>query len=122
MDRKSAKDVLAQFGFESQFVAAGMEGLVFDIGNARIAKVWIKKEYGEVEHLRSFYAQLREKPLPFATPQIHEVLETQSRLVVSIEERLPGITLKSMLERDPERDMLSQKMGRTVTFDGASTS
>ncbi|GAC1392798.1 MAG: hypothetical protein NVS4B11_16060 [Ktedonobacteraceae bacterium] len=62
MDSKSANEALHQLGFNPQFVAAGMEGFVFDIGNAMLAKVWIKKDYAEVRQLHSFYTQLKENP------------------------------------------------------------
>jgi aminoglycoside phosphotransferase (APT) family kinase protein len=109
VDRKSAKEALQQSGFKPQFIATGMEGFVFDIGDRLIAKVWIKKEPLEIQPLRSFYAQLREKRLPFATPLIHEVIKTDTGFTISLEEKLAGVSLRSILERDPESDILSQK-------------
>jgi aminoglycoside phosphotransferase (APT) family kinase protein len=103
------KEVLYRSGFDPQFIAAGMEGFVFDIGNALLAKVWIKKSYGEVAQLRSFYSQLREKHLPFATPRIHEVLESQDGSVISIEDRLSGVSIKSILEGSSADEVLYKK-------------
>jgi len=115
VDRQSASEILYLSGFNPTFVAAGMEGFVFDIGDALLAKVWRTKRYGEVEQLGFFYDQLREKHLPFATPKIHNVLRAQSGdFVVSIEERLPGTALKAILERDPENNMLLKKGIDTV--------
>lgn len=109
MDRKSANEALYQLGFKPQFVAADMEGFVFDIGDAMLAKVWIKKGYVEVWQLRSFYTQLREKRLPFATPQMHEVWQTYSGFAVSTEERLTGVPLKNILENEPDNEVLYRK-------------
>ncbi len=109
MDSTGAKEALYQLGFKPQFVAAGMEGFVFDVGNSLLAKVWIKKSYGEVVQLRFFYIQLREKQLPFATPGIREILENNSGLVISIEERLAGVPLKDILERNPANAGLYKK-------------
>ncbi len=109
MDRKIAEEALRQLNFRPRFVASGMEGYVFDIGNALLAKVWIKKVPLEIQQLRSFYAQLRKKLLPFATPLIHEVVKTHSGFTISLEEQLAGVSLKSILERNRESDVLSQK-------------
>ena len=109
MERKSATEALLQSGFNPQFVAAGMEGFVFDIGNDRLAKVWLTKTRQEVEQLHAFYAQLREKRLPFATPLIQEILDTTTGVTISLEERLAGVALKTLLVRDPINDTLSQK-------------
>ena len=116
MNSASAKEALYQLGFQPQFIAAGMEGFVFDIGNSLLAKVWIKKSYEEVVQLRSFYTQLREKQLPFTTPRIHEILENRDGLVISIEERLSGVPLKDILERNSGNAVLYQKgMDAVVT-------
>ncbi len=109
MDRKSATELLHELGYNPEFIAAGMEGFVFDIGNDMLAKVWTKKDYTEVWQLRSFYAKLKEKQLPFATPQIYEVAGTSTGVVVSTEERLSGVTLRNILDRHPDNDSLSKK-------------
>jgi aminoglycoside phosphotransferase (APT) family kinase protein len=108
MDIDSANKSLRQLGFKSQFLAAGMEGFVFDIGHTMLAKVWINQTPLAIQQLRSFYTQLRTTHLPFATPEIHEVLETASGVTVSIEERLPGVPLKSILERNSDNEVLSK--------------
>ncbi|HEU5380457.1 MAG TPA: phosphotransferase, partial [Ktedonobacteraceae bacterium] len=74
-----------------------------------LAKVWITKGASEIEPLRSFYTQLRERQLPFATPLISEVLETQVGTAVSIEEALKGIPLKDLLDREPDNETLLEK-------------
>ena len=113
MDRTSAAGLLQGLGYNPRFVAAGMEGFVFDIEHSLLAKVWVKKSYTQVCQLRSFYHQLREKRLPFATPQIHDVLETTSA-IVSTEERLAGVTLRNILDRHPHNNSFT-KQGMLAT-------
>ncbi|GHO88836.1 phosphotransferase family protein [Dictyobacter formicarum] len=115
MDRQSADMILRQAGFTPEFVAAGMEGFVFAVGNDMLAKVWLHKTEAEVQLLATFYAQLREQLLPFATPLIHNVFSTSQGYIISIEERLAGVPLKGMLERDPDNIRLRQQgMAATV--------
>lgn len=102
MDANSARADLATLGFDPHFVASGMESLVFDVGQNMLAKVWTSKTSEEVQLLRTFYAQLADKHLPFATPLISEVLETHNGAVVSIEQRLPGSALQDVLASEPD--------------------
>lgn len=109
MNLDNANEALRQLGFNPQFVAAGMEGFVFDVSSSRLAKVWITKSLLEVQQISSFYTRLGERKLPFATPQIHDVLESYTGSVVSIEERLTGVTLRSILENNPDNEVLYNK-------------
>lgn len=113
MDRHDASTELQQLGFSPRFVASGMEGLVFAIDDARLAKIWIKKSYDEIEQLRTFYAQLREKQLPFTTPLIHEIIISPTGFTISTEERIAGSSLKARLERKTE---LAQKAIESFLF------
>ena len=114
MDRQSADMILRQAGFMPEFVAAGMEGFVFAIGDDRLAKVWLHRTEAEVRLLAAFYAQLWEQHLPFATPLIQDVFRTSQGHTVSVEERLPGMPLKSILERDPDNVRL-RRQGMAAT-------
>jgi hypothetical protein len=42
----------------SRFMAAGMDGLVFRLGDGLVAKVWSTKPQRDVERLRVFYSEL----------------------------------------------------------------
>ena len=98
MHIREAHETLRTLGFHPQFIAEGMESFVFAVRDSRLAKVWIAKQAIEVRQLQSFYAQLRQVKLPFLTPLISEVLEAPGGLAVSIEERLPGVPLRDVLE------------------------
>jgi len=78
---------------DSRFLAAGMEGLVFRLGDGLVAKVWSNKSLCEVEKLKLFYAELARHRLPFATPEIREIAQIEAS-VVSIERELPGARLQ----------------------------
>jgi len=114
MDLEGAHEALHQLGFRPQFVAAGMESFVFDIGSTMLAKVWITKGPLEVQQLHAFYLELRERQLPFATPKISEVFETHAGSSVSIEERLIGVPLKDLLDSEPDNEMLNEQGMKAV--------
>ncbi len=78
---------------DSRFLAGGMEGLVFGLGDGAVAKVWSNKPLREVERLKAFYSELAEHSLPFATPEIREVAQIEAS-VVSIERELPGTPMQ----------------------------
>ncbi len=71
VDRAQAEEELRHLGLQPQFLAAGMEGLVFTIGPDLLAKVWWTRDAPGVGRLRDFYDGLSAMPLPFRTPQIH---------------------------------------------------
>jgi len=114
MNEEDAKNVLEQADFTPQFVASGMESFVFDIGNNQLAKVWIVQRLEDVQRLKAFYEQLSEKKLPFATPFINEILETRTGSPISIEQRIRGVPLQSLLQREPENELLQERGRATV--------
>ncbi|GLV55449.1 hypothetical protein KDH_22930 [Dictyobacter sp. S3.2.2.5] len=123
MDKQNASMILQAAGLAPEFVAAGMEGFVFAIGDNRLAKVWLRQTEADVRLLATFYAQLRGQHLPFATPLMHDVFSTAQGYAVSLEERLAGVPLKSILERDPNNDGVRQRgMAATVSMVSALAS
>ncbi len=105
-------DIIANFhrlGFEPSFLARGMEGLVFDLGQDRVGKAWFSKPIEDVRLLQQFYEQLRDRPLAFLTPRICDVVEMPNGIVASIEEKLPGTPLKHFRDIRPENQSLREK-------------
>jgi Phosphotransferase enzyme family len=87
-------DYFRSLGYrDSQFLAGGMEGLVFRLGDGSVAKVWSNKPLREVEWLKVFYSELAQNSLPFATPEIREVAQIEAS-VVSIERELRGMPMQ----------------------------
>jgi len=87
---------------DSGFVAAGMEGLVFRVGDGLVAKVWSSRTQCEVERLKVFYSELAQHRLPFATPEIREIAQIEGS-VASIERELTGTPLQRSSEDDDAR-------------------
>jgi hypothetical protein len=74
----------------------GMEGAVYAVDDAVVAKVWFTKPAPAVVLLKSFYDALSSKTLSFVVPQIVEVREAGGH-VVSSERRMDGETLEAAL-------------------------
>jgi aminoglycoside phosphotransferase (APT) family kinase protein len=74
----------------------GMEGAVYAVDDAVVAKVWFAKPAPEVRLMKCFYDALSSKTLSFIVPQIIEVREVGGH-VVSTERRLDGSTLEAAL-------------------------
>ncbi|GGV10055.1 hypothetical protein GCM10010260_55770 [Streptomyces filipinensis] len=72
-------------------IGAGVEGVVYALGDGRVAKVWAGR--GPAEPTRQVYADLAQHRLPFATPEIFEVQEHEG-VVVTYERELPGVPLR----------------------------
>ncbi|MET9764312.1 aminoglycoside phosphotransferase family protein [Streptomyces sp. NPDC006372] len=72
-------------------IGAGVEGVVYALGEGRVAKVWNGRP--PVELTRQVYADLARHRLPFATPEIFEV-ERHRDAVVTYERELPGAPLR----------------------------
>ncbi len=109
VDRAQAEEELRHLGLQPQFLAAGMEGLVFTIGPDLLAKVWWTRDAPGVGRLRDFYDGLSAMPLPFRTPQIQDVLQAPGGHTVSIEARLPGVPLRLLLDQAPDDEALRQQ-------------
>ncbi|GFH37193.1 phosphotransferase family protein [Streptomyces pacificus] len=82
---------------EPRLIGQGMEGLVYDIGRDRVAKVWFGESAATLRRTRVFYDVLVGVPFGFAVPRIHEVRLVEGRCV-TIERRLVGTPLADRLE------------------------
>jgi aminoglycoside phosphotransferase (APT) family kinase protein len=68
-------------------IGSGAEGVVYRLGLGRVAKVWAGRP--PIELTRRVYADLARHRLPFATPEIFEVVEHEG-VLVTYERELPG--------------------------------
>ncbi|WP_326640410.1 aminoglycoside phosphotransferase family protein [Nonomuraea fuscirosea] len=68
-------------------IGSGAEGVVYRLGLGRVAKVWAGRP--PIELTRRVYADLARRRLPFATPEIFEVVEHEG-VLVTYERELPG--------------------------------
>jgi aminoglycoside phosphotransferase (APT) family kinase protein len=83
-------------------LAAGVEGAIYDLGDAAIAKVWRQRQVGELELMQRFYRDVSAAGLPFATPEIVNI-EQANGSTVSYEAKLPGQPLQLRLSTDDRR-------------------
>jgi aminoglycoside phosphotransferase (APT) family kinase protein len=72
-------------------IGAGVEGVVYGLGDGRVAKVWTGRPPTELT--RQVYADIASHRLPFATPEIFEVQEHEG-IVVTYERELPGVPMR----------------------------
>ncbi|MGI5292168.1 aminoglycoside phosphotransferase family protein [Nonomuraea polychroma] len=72
-------------------IGAGVEGVVYRLGDGQVAKVWTGRPPTELT--RQVYADIAQHRLPFATPEIFEVHEHES-VVVTYERELPGVPMR----------------------------
>lgn len=84
----------------AQPLASGMEGAVYRLDSATVAKVWKQKGRGELLAAREFYAQLAACGLGFETPRILELWEVAGAQV-SVEAHLPGVPLDGAFAAGP---------------------
>jgi aminoglycoside phosphotransferase (APT) family kinase protein len=93
----------ARTGYEGvRTLAAGVEGAVYHLGDATVAKVWTNRRAPELEGLQRFYADVAATPLPFATPVIKRVAEIDG-IAVTFERELPGRPLQDLLSVDDDQ-------------------
>ncbi|MEV5315685.1 MULTISPECIES: aminoglycoside phosphotransferase family protein [unclassified Streptomyces] len=83
-------------GADPRLLGQGMEGLVYEIDQDRVAKIWFGESEPALQRTRTFYDALAGKPFGFAVPRIHEVHVIEDRCV-TIEQRLAGTTLTEHL-------------------------
>jgi hypothetical protein len=57
-------------GHDPRPLAAGVEGVIYGLGNGLVAKVWRDRRPAELERMQSFYADVAAAGLPFAMPEI----------------------------------------------------
>ncbi|MFW6693626.1 phosphotransferase family protein [Streptomyces sp. MAR4 CNX-425] len=70
-------------------IGAGVEGVVYGLGQGRAAKVWNRRPPPGFDLLRQVYADLARHPPPFSTPEVFAV-EDHEGVVVTYERELPG--------------------------------
>ncbi|MFI9847330.1 aminoglycoside phosphotransferase family protein [Nonomuraea sp. NPDC051941] len=72
-------------------LGAGVEGVVYRLGDGQVAKVWTGRPPTELT--RQVYADIARHRLPFATPEILQVQEHEG-VVVTYERELPGVPMR----------------------------
>lgn len=77
-------------------LAAGVEGAIYRLGDATVAKVWGRRREAELVLMQKFYADVARAGLPFATPVILRVEEIDG-VAVTFERELPGEPLQKRL-------------------------
>ncbi len=70
-------------------IGAGVEGVVYRLGEGRVAKVWSGRPPADFDLIRQVYADIAQHPLPFSTPEIFDV-EHHEDVLVTYECELPG--------------------------------
>ncbi|MFF5145471.1 hypothetical protein ACFY6U_38140 [Streptomyces sp. NPDC013157] len=75
-------------------IGSGVEGVVYSLGDDRVAKVWSGRRPAGFRLTRQVYADLARHPLPFSTPEILDVEEYEG-VLVTYERKLPGVTLRA---------------------------
>ncbi|MFH8369525.1 phosphotransferase family protein [Streptomyces sp. NPDC018031] len=75
-------------------IGAGTEGVVYRLGDGRIAKVWTRRPPAGLELTRRVYADIARHRLPFATPEILEVQQYEG-VWVTYERELPGVAARA---------------------------
>ncbi|MFE2317509.1 aminoglycoside phosphotransferase family protein [Streptomyces sp. NPDC059441] len=84
-------------------IGAGVDGVVYRLGDGRVAKVWTGRPPAELT--RHVYADIAQHRLPFATPEIFEVQEHEG-IVVTYECELPGVPIRgNSAHEDYEREL-----------------
>jgi Ser/Thr protein kinase RdoA (MazF antagonist) len=86
-------DRFARRGHDPAPLAAGMEGVIYDLGGGLIAKVWHERGPAALERMRAFYADVAAAGLPFETPEILSIERVDGRSV-TYERKLPGEQLQ----------------------------
>ncbi len=103
--------IFTSLGISSpQFLGSGIGSHVYDCGDGTAIKIHGGAEVSELEALKAFYIRLGEYQFPFAVPRIHQIGFVDGT-VYTIERRLPGKTLSSVLpglRGQPRRDLLER--------------
>ncbi|WP_030937295.1 aminoglycoside phosphotransferase family protein [Streptomyces sp. NRRL S-646] len=74
-------------------IGAGVEGVVYWLGEGRVAKVWSGRSPADFELARQVYADIARHPLQFSTPEILDV-EDHEGVLVTYERELPGFAMR----------------------------
>ncbi len=83
-------------------LAAGVEGVIYDLADGTVAKVWGQRREAGLTLMQKFYADVAGAGLPFATPEILAV-EDVSGTAVTFERKLPGQPLQARLGIDDQQ-------------------
>jgi len=96
-------------------IGGGVEGVVYGLGEGRVAKVWSGRPPADFDLTRQVYADIARQPLPFSTPQIFDV-EDHEGVLVTYERELPGDPLRvDSAHADYERKLPTQHNDALLT-------
>ncbi|MGQ4480942.1 phosphotransferase [Streptomyces sp. SAS_276] len=74
-------------------IGAGVEGVVYGLGEGRAAKVWSGRPPSDFDLTCQVYADIARHPLPFSTTEILGV-EDREGILVTYERELPGAPMR----------------------------
>ncbi|MFD5461318.1 aminoglycoside phosphotransferase family protein [Kitasatospora sp. NPDC127059] len=74
-------------------IGAGVEGVVYGLGDGRVAKVWSGRPPADFALTRQVYADIARHPLPFSTPEVLDA-EDHEGVLVTYERELPGDSMR----------------------------
>ncbi|MET8862271.1 aminoglycoside phosphotransferase family protein [Nonomuraea sp. NPDC004580] len=100
-------------------IGVGVEGVVYSLGDGRVAKVWVNGR-PQTEVSRQVFADVARCPLPFATPLIHDVHEHDG-VVVTYERELPGVPMRSVHEQYGRELPASHKEALIIVLRGLAS-
>lgn len=75
----------------------GVEGVVHDLGDGLVGKVWFQRGAADLLLTQEFQQELLAQDLPYETPLILQIDEVDGR-AVTLERRLPGTPLSVLLQ------------------------
>ena len=81
---------------DTRILGEGMEGVVYELDDKRVAKLWFTGSAEALETTRRFYEELGERTFSFAVPSIEEVRTIDGQLV-TVERRLFGTPLSKLV-------------------------
>ncbi|MFK0152497.1 phosphotransferase family protein [Streptomyces sp. NPDC090493] len=97
-------------------IGSGVEGVVYSLGEDRVAKVWNGRPTADVRLTRQVYADIARRPLPFSTPEILDAEEYEGGVLVTYERKLPGVSLRAdSAQVDYERELPTQHNDTLLT-------
>ncbi|MFD5147017.1 phosphotransferase family protein [Streptomyces sp. NPDC058401] len=91
-------------------IGAGVEGVVYGLGEGRAAKVWSGRPPAGLALTREVYADIARRRPPFATPEIFDV-EDHEGVTVTYERELPGGPLRADSAHEAYERELSARHG-----------
>lgn len=91
----------------------GMEGIVYDVGEGLVAKVWFRRRRDDLLLTQEFQKELAAQDLPYATPLITEVREADGH-TVTFERRLAGTPLLTLMQQERIPQALAHEAALTA--------